>query len=255
MRKAAALLLLLLSGACSERLSLEQARRFQDAEQVVASATKPEDYLEAAARYEELVQEGVESGALYYNLGNTYLQAGQRGAAIAAYRRAERYRPRDPYLRANLESALPPGAPSLVRETWLDHVLFWQDWLPYPGKARATAGVATLCFLAFATLLFWRRSFLRHLAIGLLVMTLLLGASPAVDVLEFETSPRGVVTAEVVARKGNAETFEPAFTEPLLEGAEFWILERRGDWIRVRVGGDLDGWIPLSSAATRDPLP
>ena len=58
---------------------------------------------------------------MYYNLGNAYFRAGEYGRAIAAYRKAKPYRPRDPYLEANLRQALsvapgrlPEPPPSVV---------------------------------------------------------------------------------------------------------------------------------------------
>ena len=45
-------------------------------------------------------------------------------------------------------------------------------------------------------------------------------------------------------RKGNAESYEPALTAPLDEGVEFELVERRGDWLLVRLSGGQEGWIP-----------
>ena len=46
------------------------------------------------------------SGAVLYNQGNAFMQAGQRGRAIAAYRQARRYLGPDLFLEANLAYAL-----------------------------------------------------------------------------------------------------------------------------------------------------
>ena len=54
--------------------------------------------------------------------------------------------------------------------------------------------------------------------------------------------------AEVVARKGNAESYEPALNEKLPE-AEFRLLERRGDWLLIRLAGGQEGWIADRAAA------
>ena len=53
-----------------------------------------------------------------------------------------------------------------------------------------------------------------------------------------------VTATALIARKGDAESYEPAFTEPRAEGVEFVVVEQRGDWIRVRLDGRLDGWVP-----------
>ena len=59
----------------------------------------------------------------------------------------------------------------------------------------------------------------------------------------------GVVTAdEIAARKGNAESYEPAFKEPLPIGTEFTLLERRGAWLQVRLSEGQQAWIPEAAA-------
>src|SRR5262245_10878323 len=60
-------------------------------------------FAEAAAAYEQLIHSGHRSAALFYNLGNAWFKAGQQGRAIAAYRQAEKWNPRDPNLNFNLQ--------------------------------------------------------------------------------------------------------------------------------------------------------
>ncbi len=47
---------------------------------------------------------------------------------------------------------------------------------------------------------------------------------------------------------GNSESFAAAINEPLSEGAEFTVLERRREWVRIEVAGGLTGWIEDASA-------
>jgi tetratricopeptide (TPR) repeat protein len=61
-----------------------------------------ERYGEAAARYEQILADGLASGNLYFNLGNAYFKAGDLGRAILNYERARRLMPADPDLIANL---------------------------------------------------------------------------------------------------------------------------------------------------------
>ncbi|MBI1817739.1 MAG: BatD family protein [Deltaproteobacteria bacterium] len=61
-----------------------------------------EKYADAAAEYEKILAGGVDSGNLYFNLGNAYFRSGDAGHAILNYERARRVMPRDPDLHANL---------------------------------------------------------------------------------------------------------------------------------------------------------
>ena len=71
------------------------------------------------------------------------------------------------------------------------------------------------------------------------------------DWYRFERLEHGVVIVdEVTARKGNSENYEPAFTEAVREGAEFQVLERRGDWLRIRLGTSGDAWVERRDVVT-----
>ncbi len=67
---------------------------------------KAQDYKKAIELYEDIVKTGWVSGALYYNLGNSYLKDGQLGKAILSYERARRLLPRDSDLISNYNFAL-----------------------------------------------------------------------------------------------------------------------------------------------------
>jgi tetratricopeptide (TPR) repeat protein len=87
-------------------------------------------YAEAATAYEQILAQGIESGAVQYNLGNAYLKAGDVGRAVLAYERARRLIPGDPDLAANLGFARESARD--VPETSL------------PGAHRVPAGGAPL---------------------------------------------------------------------------------------------------------------
>jgi len=241
-------LLGLVSG-CSRLLDAESARLFEEAEKTFAAARSAEDYLRSAAMYQEILDRGQVSGAVLYNQGNAFMQAGQRGRAIAAYRQARRYLGRDPLLEANLAYAL-GSTPAVQRRPLVEHLLFWQDWLSYPDKfSLAAAGVGTTFLLAVAAL-FVRRRWLARLAILGVAVSLLLVFSAGYDWYRYDSKTRGVIVAkQTVVRKGNAESYEPALTAPVDEGMEFDLIERRGDWLRIRLAGvQEDGWIPDRAA-------
>ena len=87
--------------------------------------------------------------------GKRVLPRGEYGRAIAAYRKAKPYRPRDPYLEANLRQALSvaPGRLSEPPAPWWKHVLFWSDWLSFPEKVYlAFAGFVLAALVSCAAL-------------------------------------------------------------------------------------------------------
>lgn len=242
MRWGALGLVLVACVGCGRAADLDRARRFDEANRVYVQG----DAARAAALYRALVDEGLSSGAVLYNLGNAEAKAGRRGEAIAAYRQALRFRPDDPYLRANLESAL--GRPLGEERTLVDHLFFWQRWVSVPGRWRLLAAGATLAFALGVAARLRRR--LAPAAWAALGVTVVLAASAALGWIETEATRHGVVTAdEVIARKGDAETFPPAFTEPLGEGTEFTVVELRTDWVLIRLPASLEAWLPAGSVS------
>jgi len=58
-----------------------------------------------------------------------------------------------------------------------------------------------------------------------------------------------VLVDDVIARKGNGEGFEPQFEEPLHQGVEFEVLDRRPGWFQVELADGQRGWIRTDQAA------
>ncbi len=220
-------------------------RTFMRALEVFDAAKTPENYRESAHLLESLLGDGYRNGAVFYNLGNAYFRAGEYGRAIAAYRSALPYRPRDPYLDANLRQALSvaPGRLAEPPSPWWKHVLFWSTWLSFPEKAYlALAGLLLGALSACTAVL------LRHPRIfGISVVLVLIGAVFSVDAAlaftDMVSSRHGVVTTETVARKGIGKDYEPSFDQPLKDGAEFTILDETGDWVFGHFEGIGDGWL------------
>lgn len=236
--------MLLLAAGCGRAVDPALAPSIQKALETFDKAQSPDDFLRAAALYQEVLEQGVVSGAVLYNQGNALMRAGQRARAIAAYRQAQRYLPRDPYLEANLASALVVDSPAARRRPVIEYVLFWQDWLSYPEKFNLLAVAIGLgCGLAFLAVLLQNRLLVKLTSI-VAGVSLVLAVSAGYDAYRYQFTAHGVVVdREVVARKGNAASYEPALTEPLKAGTEFQVLDRRPDWLLIRLPGDQEGWV------------
>lgn len=241
---------LVVGKGCALRPDLEVSRKFQEAQSIFDNATSPEDFMHAAAVYQEILDSGVRSGAVLFNQGNALMRAGQAGRAIAAYRQAERYRSGDPYLDANLQYALGSAADEAVGSRPLfEYVLFWQDWISYAGKFRLLGAAAVATFLLACMGLFVSSRIPSRLAVAAGVVTAILAVSAGYDWNRFDRVEHGVIVAnDVVARKGNNASYQPAFTKPLEDGTEFSVCERRGDWLLIRLPGNQEGWIKDSAA-------
>jgi len=208
-------------------------------------ARTAEEYREAAALWESMLGSGYQNGALYYNIGNAYMRAGDYGRAIAAYRKAQRYRPCDPYLDANLQQAL-ASAPGRLPEPptpWWRHVFFWSDWVSYPGKFQVAFAAFALAGLLAAIALLARKKRLFWGSAAALAVSALLWTEAGIAHWDVALTRHAVVTKETIARKGTDEKYEPAFDKPLKEGAEFTIVDESAGWVLGRFQGIGDGWL------------
>ncbi len=206
-------------------------------------------YRRAALRYERLIAEsGIRNAKLYYNLGNAYFQMDDIGRAILNYRRAQRLDPSDPNVDRNLAFARTRRYDKFedTQQTQvLRTLLFWHFDL---------APVARLAIFTVASALFWSAMIVKlqrrmpmptGLTAGLGLTAALFFGSILYDAAIGEKQRHGVVTApDVVARKGDGETYEPSFTDPLHAGAEVRLIEQRTDWRQVELPDGRRCWLP-----------
>ncbi len=96
-----ALLFGLLAGAARGLAANNGETAFDAANKLYAQGK----FTEAAAAYQQLIEAGTVSAALYFNLGNAQFKSSRIGRAVAAYQQAAALSPRDPDIRANLQFA------------------------------------------------------------------------------------------------------------------------------------------------------
>ncbi|MDD5436070.1 MAG: hypothetical protein PHX20_00805, partial [Candidatus Omnitrophica bacterium] len=72
------------------------------------------DYEKALEEYNKILNSGMDSGSLYYNMANTYFKLGKLGYAVLFYEKAKRIMPQDSDLKTNLNYARSLVASSAV---------------------------------------------------------------------------------------------------------------------------------------------
>lgn len=213
-------------------------------------------YAQAAQAYQQLVDQGVVEGALYYNLGNAYYKQGDYGRAILNYRHAQHLLPRDPDVEANL---------ALARAQAVDQFEAVEDASPLNGLGGAVqswftpnelamAALGTWILFVFLVILVgsaktgsgWRRALQYALVlVGILLVVGVLSLGSSLY-LEKDRSEGVIVAAEVDVTSGPGAQYVAEFT--LHSGAEVQLVEVRGNWVRLALpGGALEGWVPASA--------
>ena len=206
-------------------------------------------YQKAALRFERITREGgIDNGKLYYNIGNAYFRMKDIGRAILNYRRAELYTPNDTNLQQNLAYALQRRQDAIGVEAQtkaLRTVFFWHYDISSRTRALMFAGAFASAWVFATALLFTRRPSIKWLAGVSAALAVVLLASLIIEAGTSGKSQHGVILSDsVVARKGDSESYEPSFQEPLHAGTEFQLLEDRGDWLNIALADGRECWLP-----------
>ena len=205
-----------------------------------------EKYADAIKDYEQLVNGGLRSANIYYNLGNAYLKTGNKGKAILYYERAFKIRPRDANIRANLDYARSLVEDSVQQnsEKWYRRAFFFHGFLSVDGMAiLAFILYLAVMILASLSVLFrvWGKIF-RYSAVICGFLLIMVLPSLINGIYESEFQKKAVISIEETAAR-----FEPSEDATihfkLYEGTVIQITRSQGDWYQVKRGDGKIGWL------------
>ncbi len=209
---------------------------------------------EAADLYESVLKTGVVSGELYYNLGNAYYKSGNIPRAILMYERARRLMPADDDLRHNLQLAnlmitdrIEPTPRLFIWEYWDDlknlvslRAATWCAYAAYVLVILAVAGVLLARSYALRKAAFTGGLVCAVVFVGFLVLFLAKWS----DVRRVDEA---VLQQPIVTVKNSPDDkSSDAFV--LHGGVKLQIVDRVGDWVKIRLADGKVGWMQGSAA-------
>ncbi len=229
---------------------------FHQATEVSASdpGAAAELYGKALIRFNRLAEEGkIRNGKLFYNIGNINFLLDDIGRAILNYRRAEQFIPNDSNLVKNLAYARNMRQDKLeIRDQKkIEQTLFFFHYDFSTGTRLILFGIAYVFFWIFAGIkIFSKRPYTTWAITISLFFALLFGTSLSVEQYQTARNHEGVILAsEIIARQGDAESYQSSFEAPLHAGTEFVLLEERGGWWQIELPDGRSCWIPSGSGA------
>lgn len=211
-----------------------------------------EDYAGAVEAYERILEEGYESGVLYYNLGNAYFKLGRLGPAILHYERARRLMPRDGDVRANLDLARSLTTDEIAPlPTFLPFaaVRWWVDLLPMTTLRLTVAGGYVVALAALTVIVVRRGTTLARWAgrgaIAAGAVAVVLGINLVVREAGIGRPEEAVVLAEAVSVQ-SAPSDDPELQLFTIHEGTKVRLDQAGDrWAEVVLGDGRVGWVPV----------
>lgn len=214
------------------------------------------DWATAITNYSAALDSGYNAAALHFNLANAYYQSKQLGPAILHYERAWRLDPTDPDIQFNKQLAnlqvidkVTPDEKTVIGAWWASFLLTasTNGWTYAALAFFLITGLLGILFLV--TLHRFWRPFAFFGSITTLVLALLLSliahqrlrvTQPAVDMAI-------IMTPNVYVKSAPTDDATDLFI--LHEGLQVEVQDTGGDWVRITVSQDKQGWVPAASLA------
>lgn len=206
-------------------------------------------YNEAVEIYRKLRAGGMESAALYYNLGNCYYRLGENTQAILNYERALLLEPSDASARYNLHMA----QQAIVDKIEVLPELFLVRWYKglvgyFSANQWGYISVALfILFLVMAALFFYSPSTgvkKAGFVVGIIVFLLTMGTIFFAMQQDKKITDReyAIITTPSVTVKGAPDNSGTSLFL-IHEGLKVRVVEQLGNWYNIRMADGNEGWV------------
>ena len=215
-------------------------------------AYKEENYQLAIEQWNKILDGGEHSAALYFNLGNAHYKLNNIGASIYYYEKARQLDQFDADIKNNLAFAenaridVIEPLPQTVFKTWYTNVSGVFNYDGWAINAVIFAFIFVALFLSYYYSNSERRKRLLF-AVSAAIMFFLV-ASVVLAFLTYSDhindNPAIIYSEEVEIRDAPSVGGEVNFL--LHEGTKVQVLDKDGDWVRIRLSDGKDGWMPFT---------
>jgi len=221
---------------------------FDDANEAVFAG----DLDEAITGYDQLVAAGVDDPDVAFNLGVAHGRSGRYGQAIRWFERSLALSPGDAEVErglAEVRAALGRRQASRDGEAVVETTPFTEAVVRPFSLLGIGILVLVLDFLFFGLLLWFRRTESENGRLALGIAAPVVGLLLALSVFGVlaksgaltDGAPAIVVTEDAAVREGPDPRAERR--SDAREGERARVLDRDGDWVRVRLPGGREGWM------------
>lgn len=249
MKKTIIIVLMLIAGAArAQQPSLSYDSWFEEGN----AAYNEGNYEQANSSYQKIIEAGVESASLYYNMGNTYYKTKDYPRAILYYEKALKLDPSDEDIRVNLEIANMAVVDKIntIPQSFLEKG--WnglKSLFPADGWAWISVVLFALFLLCLFMFLMSRRQSMRKVGFfaGVLVMLCLaLSVFFAIEnQRDLERLDEAIVmTPTVTVKSSPSDQSVDLFV--LHEGSKVRILDTEKEWNKIKIADGSVGWLPAS---------
>ncbi|TVQ14223.1 MAG: tetratricopeptide repeat protein [Bacteroidetes bacterium] len=216
-------------------------------------AYKRSEYSYAVELYEQILEEGLVSADLYYNLGNAYYKNNMIGPAILNYERALRLRPSDEDTAHNLALARSRIVDRLDQRPELFYDRWWRAAVSLQGSDgwAITSIILIIAFLGVTSVyLFSRTVILKKVSFYVMLLVFASGALSLIFAQKQYNRLTSEKEAIIMQTRVTAKSSPSAQSPDLFlmhEGTRVNIRNTLGDWKEISLPNGNIGWIRKES--------
>lgn len=210
-------------------------------------------YDSALNTYNGMLNTGVESGELYYNMGNAYFKNNDIASAILYYEKARKLLPNDEDVQYNL---------SIANSMIVDKIekvpeLFYQTWWNFfynilDADAWAIFSLISFTFLVITIGLFIisKKRSNRKLSfyVGMLFLMITVISSALASqkyYYNIEQNEAIVFTSSITVKSSPTQNAVDLFV--IHEGTKVKIIDKIDNWVEIKIQNGSVGWLPVKS--------
>ncbi|MDH3322714.1 MAG: tetratricopeptide repeat protein [Flavobacteriaceae bacterium] len=224
----------------------------QEADSLFSNANKlyqQESYIEALKLYQEIEQQQLESGALYYNMANIYYKMNQVAPAIYYYEKALKLDPNNKDIAFNLDFANRmildniEALPKSLGQKFRDNVILKFSYNTWAITAVSLAFLFALLFLLYH---FSYSTSKKRFYFITSILTVVFVTTSVFFALKNYHYMQNTVTAIIFSPQvqvKSAPTKNSEVNFELHEGTKVYILESLDHWRKIRIADGKTGWM------------
>ncbi|MDT0606465.1 tetratricopeptide repeat protein [Croceitalea rosinachiae] len=208
------------------------------------------EYQKAIGFYEKILENKQHSPELYFNLGNSYYKLGEIGPSIYYYEKALLLKPNDIEIKNNLGYANNMRLDAIDEMPETAFTSFYKtvtNYLSFEQWAYLSVGMVFLFVLGYVVYYFLYNATQKRIAFIISASGLVIAAISVVmayfQYKDFKhDKPAIIFSREIAITSEPNERSEKLFT--LHEGTKVNVLEKLGDWQKIKIADGQTGWLP-----------
>lgn len=220
---------------------------------VANTAYKNKNYDLAIEAYTKLLDQGYKTSEVYYDLGNAYYKKDQIGQSVLNYEKAHKLAPSDEDIRYNLKLANLKTVDRLIPVPRLSVVEKWERFIASRSShswavvSIAFVWLALICFAVYLFVTIFRRTGF-YLGLVMLLFAVFFGTlSYTQTQAEYGADQAILMTANAYIKSAPDASGTDLYM--VHEGIKMNILDKVGEWSKVRLSDGKVGWIQRTTYA------